>query len=75
MGASCIFCALKQLFENFEYSKDQALPPNVLRSALATTFQEQNRFQLGLMDDAAECFVSFFLILLNINNILQVGLF
>ena len=58
MGASCIFCALKEIFDQFEYSKDHALPPNVLRSALAESFQQQNRFQLGLMDDAAECFVS-----------------
>ena len=58
MGASCIFCALQHIFQQFQYSKDQALPPTVLRSALAETFQEENRFQLGFMDDAAECFVS-----------------
>ncbi|XP_076823556.1 uncharacterized protein LOC143469674 isoform X3 [Clavelina lepadiformis] len=56
MGASCIFCALQHIFQQFQYSKDQALPPTVLRSALAETFQEENRFQLGFMDDAAECF-------------------
>jgi len=58
MGPSCIFCALKDIFQQFQHSKAQALPPNVLRSALAETFQQQNRFQLGLMDDAAEVFVS-----------------
>uniref|UniRef100_H2YNT6 USP domain-containing protein n=1 Tax=Ciona savignyi TaxID=51511 RepID=H2YNT6_CIOSA len=56
MGASCIFCALKDIFQQFQYSKDEALPPTLLRSALAETFQQQSRFQLGLMDDAAECF-------------------
>nr|CAB3267568.1 inactive ubiquitin carboxyl-terminal hydrolase 54-like [Phallusia mammillata] len=56
MGPSCIFCALKDIFQQFQHSKAQALPPNVLRSALAETFQQQNRFQMGFMDDAAECF-------------------
>nr|XP_026693915.1 inactive ubiquitin carboxyl-terminal hydrolase 54 isoform X2 [Ciona intestinalis] len=56
MGASCIFCALKHIFQQFQYSKDEALPPTLLRSALAEAFHEQSRFQLGLMDDAAECF-------------------
>jgi len=56
LGASCIFCALKVIFEQFEYSKDTSLDPNALRNALAETFHEQNRFQIGRMDDAAECF-------------------
>lgn len=34
------------------------LPSDALRSALAKTFQDKQRFQLGIMDDAAECFVS-----------------
>lgn len=34
------------------------LPSDTLRSALAKTFQDEQRFQLGIMDDAAECFVS-----------------
>jgi len=32
------------------------LPSDTLRSALAKTFQDEQRFQLGIMDDAAECF-------------------
>ncbi|CAH1795165.1 unnamed protein product [Owenia fusiformis] len=56
MGNSCIFCALKVIFTQFQYSDQTALPPDALRKALAKTFADQQRFQLGLMDDAAECF-------------------
>lgn len=56
LGHSCIVCALKMLFTQFQYSSQTALPPDSLRKALAETFQDQQRFQLGLMDDAAECF-------------------
>ncbi|KAK3599306.1 hypothetical protein CHS0354_028670 [Potamilus streckersoni] len=53
---SCIFCALKVIFTQFQYSDQSSLPPNALRKALAETFSKQERFQLGHMDDAAECF-------------------
>uniref|UniRef100_A0A224Z325 Ubiquitin specific protease n=1 Tax=Rhipicephalus zambeziensis TaxID=60191 RepID=A0A224Z325_9ACAR len=56
MSDSCIFCALKELFAQFQYSQESALPPDALRRALAETFFDQRRFQLGYMDDAAECF-------------------
>ncbi|GIZ04139.1 inactive ubiquitin carboxyl-terminal hydrolase 54 [Caerostris extrusa] len=56
MAESCIFCALKELFTQFQYSQESALPPDALRHALARTFCDQRRFQLGFMDDAAECF-------------------
>ena len=48
----------QELFNQFQYSKESALPPDSLRLALAETFSDQRRFQLGFMDDAAECFVS-----------------
>ncbi|XP_072347495.1 ubiquitin carboxyl-terminal hydrolase 54-like isoform X2 [Scyliorhinus torazame] len=56
MGESCIFCALKGIFTQFQYSKEKVLPSDALRSALAKTFQDEQRFQMGIMDDAAECF-------------------
>ncbi|XP_070801435.1 ubiquitin carboxyl-terminal hydrolase 54 [Pituophis catenifer annectens] len=56
MGDSCIFCALKGIFNQFQCSNDKVLPSDALRSALAKTFQDEQRFQLGIMDDAAECF-------------------
>uniref|UniRef100_A0A8C6X6F7 Ubiquitin specific peptidase 54 n=1 Tax=Naja naja TaxID=35670 RepID=A0A8C6X6F7_NAJNA len=56
MGDSCIFCALKGIFNQFQCSHDKVLPSDALRSALAKTFQDEQRFQLGIMDDAAECF-------------------
>ncbi|XP_029927085.1 inactive ubiquitin carboxyl-terminal hydrolase 54-like isoform X2 [Myripristis murdjan] len=56
MQDSCIFCALKSIFVQFQYSSETVLPSDALRSALAKTFQDEQRFQLGIMDDAAECF-------------------
>ncbi|KAG9275546.1 inactive ubiquitin carboxyl-terminal hydrolase 54 isoform X1 [Astyanax mexicanus] len=56
MEDSCIFCALKSIFAQFQFSSDKVLPSDALRTALAKTFQDEQRFQLGIMDDAAECF-------------------
>ncbi|XP_037539219.1 inactive ubiquitin carboxyl-terminal hydrolase 53 [Nematolebias whitei] len=56
LGESCIFCALKSLFTKFQQSQERALPSDDLRQALAKTFEDEQRFQLGYMDDAAECF-------------------
>ncbi|XP_037318677.2 inactive ubiquitin carboxyl-terminal hydrolase 54 isoform X1 [Pungitius pungitius] len=56
MEDSCIFCALKSIFAQFQFSSERVLPSDALRSALAKTFQDEHRFQLGIMDDAAECF-------------------
>nr|XP_043873951.1 inactive ubiquitin carboxyl-terminal hydrolase 54-like isoform X2 [Solea senegalensis] len=56
MDDSCIFCALKSIFAQFQYSSEKVLPSDALRRALAKTFQDKQRFQLGIMDDAAECF-------------------
>ncbi|TKS92807.1 Inactive ubiquitin carboxyl-terminal hydrolase 53 [Collichthys lucidus] len=56
LGESCIFCALKGIFSQFQHSRERALPSDNLRHALAETFKDEQRFQLGYMDDAAECF-------------------
>ncbi|UXI14335.1 ubiquitin specific proteinase [Sarcoptes scabiei] len=56
MGDCCLFCALKDLFNQFQSSSESALPPDSLRFALAQSFNDQRRFRLGYMDDAAECF-------------------
>ncbi|XP_051968288.1 inactive ubiquitin carboxyl-terminal hydrolase 54-like isoform X3 [Xyrauchen texanus] len=56
MEDSCIFCALKSIFAQFQFSSEKVLPSDALRSAMAKTFQDEQRFQLGIMDDAAECF-------------------
>ncbi|XP_058887016.1 inactive ubiquitin carboxyl-terminal hydrolase 53-like isoform X2 [Acipenser ruthenus] len=53
---ACIFCALKSIFIQFQHSRERALPSDVLRNALAESFKDEHRFQLGFMDDAAECF-------------------
>ena len=48
----------QELFKEFQHSGQSAIPPDILRKAMAECYGQQNRFQLGLMDDAAECFVS-----------------
>ncbi|XP_023392733.1 inactive ubiquitin carboxyl-terminal hydrolase 53 [Pteropus vampyrus] len=55
-GDACIFCALKTIFAQFQHSREKALPSDNVRHALAESFRDEQRFQLGLMDDAAECF-------------------
>ncbi|XP_027808130.2 inactive ubiquitin carboxyl-terminal hydrolase 53 [Marmota flaviventris] len=55
-GEACIFCALKTMFAQFQHSREKALPSDNVRHALAESFRDAQRFQLGLMDDAAECF-------------------
>ncbi|KAM5309416.1 ubiquitin carboxyl-terminal hydrolase 53 isoform 2-T2 [Glossophaga mutica] len=55
-GEACIFCALKVMFAQFQHSREKALPSDNVRRALAESFRDEHRFQLGLMDDAAECF-------------------
>ncbi|KAI3363532.1 hypothetical protein L3Q82_012138 [Scortum barcoo] len=47
MEDSCIFCALKSIFAQFQYSSEKVLPSDALRSALAKTFQDEQRFQLS----------------------------
>lgn len=49
---------LQVIFTQYQYSDQASLPPDALRKALAETFMNKQRFQLGHMDDAAECFVS-----------------
>ncbi|KAF5929053.1 hypothetical protein HPG69_015526 [Diceros bicornis minor] len=46
----------KGIFNQFQCSSEKVLPSDTVRSALAKTFQDERRFQLGIMDDAAECF-------------------
>ncbi len=53
---------LQGIFCQFQHSRERALPSDNLRNALAETFKDEQRFQLGLMDDAAECFVSAFFV-------------
>ncbi|KAK3528528.1 hypothetical protein QTP70_001733 [Hemibagrus guttatus] len=50
------FRCRRSIFAQFQYSSEKVLPSDALRSALAKTFQDEQRFQLGIMDDAAECF-------------------
>ncbi|MGH0131914.1 UNVERIFIED_CONTAM: hypothetical protein FKN15_068457 [Acipenser sinensis] len=48
--------AVQSIFIQFQHSRERALPSDVLRNALAESFKDEHRFQLGFMDDAAECF-------------------
>lgn len=46
------------MFTQYQHSeRGSIIPPGVLRKALANCYKDEDRFQLGLMDDAAECFV------------------
>lgn len=56
--SSRLTSSLQGIFNQFQCSSEKVLPSDTLRSALAKTFQDEQRFQLGIMDDAAECFVS-----------------
>ncbi|XP_066240489.1 inactive ubiquitin carboxyl-terminal hydrolase 53 isoform X1 [Saccopteryx leptura] len=47
---------LQTMFAQFQHSREKALPSDNMRRALAESFRDEQRFQLGLMDDAAECF-------------------
>ena len=51
------FQNVQVIFTHFQYSDEAVLEPTVLREALAKTFEDTNRFQIGEMEDAAECFV------------------
>ena len=52
-----IIAQLKVLFTQFQHSGQMTIPPNALRVAMSSSYENLHRFQLGLMDDAAECFV------------------
>lgn len=54
---TCLSLLFQNIFSQFQYSSENVLPSDTLRSALAKAFQDERRFQLGIMDDAAECFV------------------
>ncbi|XP_050343848.1 uncharacterized protein LOC126769252 isoform X1 [Nymphalis io] len=53
LGPSCIFCALKELFAQLQWSTERAPAADGLRKALGGGGA---RFQLGCMADASECF-------------------
>ncbi|XP_043829114.1 inactive ubiquitin carboxyl-terminal hydrolase 53 isoform X2 [Dromiciops gliroides] len=48
--------AVQTIFAQFQHSREKALPSDNIRHALAESFRDEQRFQLGFMDDAAECF-------------------
>ncbi|XP_068960995.1 inactive ubiquitin carboxyl-terminal hydrolase 53 isoform X2 [Petaurus breviceps papuanus] len=48
--------AVQTIFAQFQHSREKALPSDNIRLALAESFRDEQRFQLGFMDDAAECF-------------------
>mmetsp|Transcript_34808 Transcript_34808/g.42941 ORF Transcript_34808/g.42941 Transcript_34808/m.42941 type:complete len:362 (+) Transcript_34808:162-1247(+) len=55
-GDNCLVCALSGLFLNFRYSNQATLPPEYVRKALAGLYASADRFQLGKMDSAIECY-------------------
>ncbi|XP_066922079.1 uncharacterized protein [Clytia hemisphaerica] len=53
---ACIFCSLKKVFKQLEGSDESVIAADDMRLAMANAFVDERRFQLGRMDDAAECF-------------------
>lgn len=55
---SCIFCALKVTFLQFQSVEDgcPSIRADALRQSMSVAFFGESRFQLGEMEDAAECF-------------------
>lgn len=51
---NCCFCALKSVLDKYQFSDEEALPPDTLRNALASSFGSKGRFRLGEMEDATE---------------------
>jgi len=62
---ACVFCSLRNLFMNYEFSDDRVLLPEEVRMALSTAYQHSSKFQLHQMDDACEAFQA---ILTELNN-------
>ncbi|ELR23613.1 ubiquitin carboxyl-terminal hydrolase, partial [Acanthamoeba castellanii str. Neff] len=50
----CVFCALKVILTNFEFSEEAVLPPQVLRITLDSLYRAEGKFKLGEIEDAAE---------------------
>ncbi|NWY08053.1 UBP53 hydrolase, partial [Nothoprocta ornata] len=50
------YLCVPAIFSQFQHSREKALPSDNMRHALAESFKDEQRFQLGFMDDAAECF-------------------
>ena len=50
----CLFCALRSVFVDYEFSEGDVIPPRLLRAALAELYEGEHRFQWGAMSDAEE---------------------
>lgn len=48
------------LFNGYQFSEEQVLPPTALRNTLAVLHRGLDRFQVGELDDAAEALVPAF---------------
>ena len=53
---TCLYCAIYQLFVQYEFSEQSNLPPFLVRQVLSHLFKAEERFQLGGMEDVVECF-------------------
>ena len=54
-GGSCVYCQLKNLFLEYQFSDSAQIPSTALRKTLAIIYRPELKFQLNSMDDAAEC--------------------
>jgi hypothetical protein len=54
-SGSCVYCQLKNLFLEYQFSDSAQIPSTALRKTLAIIYKPELKFQLNSMDDAAEC--------------------
>lgn len=53
---TCMHCALTQLFTQYAYADASVLSPELIRRNLAAQYTAQDRFRMGDLSDATECF-------------------
>ena len=51
---ACLLCTLQSLMTHYHYGEDRVLCPDEIRMNLGELGAQENRFQLGEMDDATE---------------------
>ena len=51
---SCVYCALKEIFANYQFGDERVIPPTVMRRTLCDLFAPESRFAMNDAEDANE---------------------